>query len=177
MITNNLPESTLNQQNGALRSRRQIIQSFEARFSEKRTLSEKLADRFSRTFGNFKFLIFNFSWFIVWIIWNLGTVPGLPIFDPYPFILLITIVSLEAIFLSTMVLISQNRAANIDRLRSEVDLQINTIAEQEITKILSLLSLMAEKQGIDVKEDPELQKMLKRIDPRLIEKKIEQQLK
>ena len=104
-------------------------------------------------------------------------VRGVPIFDPYPFILLITIVSLEAIFLSTMVLISQNRAANIDRLRSEVDLQINMIAEQEITKILSLLSLLAEKQGINVKEDPELQKMLKRVDLRSIEKKIEQQLK
>ena len=176
-MTDNLIEQNLNQPNGALRSRRQIIQSFAARFSEKRTFSERFADRFTRIFGNFKFLAFNFTWFTIWILWNLGVAPGVPIFDPYPFILLITIVSLEAIFLSTMVLISQNRSANIDRLRSEVDLQINMIAEQEITKILSLLSLVAEKHEVNIKEDPELQKMLKRVDLRSIEKKIEQQLK
>lgn len=176
-MPNNLPEQNLNQLTGVLRSRRQIIQSFAARFTEKRTFNEKFADWFTGIFGNFKFLAFNFAWFVIWILWNLGVIRGVPIFDPYPFILLITIVSLEAIFLSTIVLISQNRAANIDRLRSEVDLQINMIAEQEITKILSLLSLVAEKHGVNIKEDPELQKMLKRVDLRSIEKKIEQQLK
>jgi uncharacterized membrane protein len=157
--------------------RRQIIQSFEAKFLEKRTISEKFADYFVRIFGSIKFLVFHLIWFLIWIVWNLGMIPGLPVFDSYPFILLTTIVSIEAIFLSVMVLISQNRAANIDRLRSEVDLQINLIAEQEITKVLNLLTLLMERQGINVGSDPEIQIMLKKIDLNSIEKKIEEQLR
>lgn len=158
-----------------LRSR-QIIKSFEARLAEKRTVAEKVADYFTRSFGSMPFLAFNLSVFLVWILWNAGTIPGLPVFDPPPFVLLITIVSLEAICLSVMVLISQNRAAKIDKLRSEVDLQINMIAEQEITKIISLLSVLLEKQGINIKEDPEIQKMLKKVNPWEIEKRLEKQL-
>ena len=154
---------------------RQIIRSFEAKLSEKRTLAEKIADYFTKTFGSTGFFILNFLWFGIWVVWNSDVTP-LPIFDPYPFGLLTMIVSLEAIFLAVLVLISQNRAAKIDKLRSEVDLQINMIAEQEITKIISLLTILLEKQGVNTKEDPEVQKMLKRINLWEIEKKLEKQL-
>jgi uncharacterized membrane protein len=173
-----LLNQALNQsgQNERMVRSRQIVRSFEARLAEKRTRAERLADHFTKLFGNISFFIGNLAWFAVWLVWNSGLVPGLPIFDPYPFILLITIVSLEAICLSVLVLISQNQAAKIDRLRSEVDLQINLIAEQEITKALSLLSVLLEKQGINVKEDPEIQKMLRKINLWDIEKKLERQL-
>jgi len=155
---------------------RQIIHSFEAKLTERRTLAEKIADYFTKNFGSVGFFIFNLGWFSVWVLWNSGAIPALPVFDPYPFVLLITIVSLEAICLAVLVLITQNRAAKIDKLRSEVDLQINMIAEQEITKIISLLSVLMEKQGIDVKNDPEIQKMLRQINLWDIEKKLERQL-
>lgn len=155
---------------------RQIIHSFEAKLSNKRTRAEKIADYFTKNLGTMVFFVFNLVWFSFWVIWNSGLIPALSIFDPYPFVLLITIVSLEAICLAVLVLISQNRAAKVDKLRSEVDLQINMIAEQEITKIISLISVLLEKQGINVKEDPEIQKMLKRINLWEIEKKLERQL-
>lgn len=156
---------------------RQIIKSFEAKLAGKKKTSEKFADYVTSNFGSIGFFLFNIAWFAIWITWNLGLISGLPIFDPYPFILLITIVSLEAIILSVMVLISQNRTAKIDRLRAEVTLQVDLISEQEITKILSLLLLLLEKHGVDVNSDPEVQKMLKKVDPWYIEKKIEEQLR
>lgn len=164
------------QLNNGAGSGRQIIRSFEAKMVGNRTRAEKIADYFTKNFGTMGFFVFNLVWFSVWVIWNSGLIPPLPVFDPYPFVLLITIVSLEAICLAVLVLISQNRAAKIDKLRSEVDLQINMIAEQEITKIISLLSVLLEKHGINIKEDPEIQKMLKRINLWEIEKKLERQL-
>lgn len=157
-------------------SQRQIIHSFEAKLTGKRTNSEKIADYFTKTFGSLSFALIHIFWFFIWMVWNLGWLENLKPFDPFPFGLLTMIVSLEAIFLAVFVLISQNRAAKIDKLRSEVDLQINMIAEQEITKIISLLSVLMEKQGIDIKNDPEIQKMLKRINLWEIEKKLERQL-
>ncbi len=171
--TENQPNSGGNQ----VRTRsRQIIQSFEGRLSGNKTRSESIADYFSNIFGSTGFLIFSSVLFVVWIGWNLGWIPGLPVFDPFPFNLLTMAVSLEAIFLSIFVLMSQSREAQIDKLRSEVDLQINMIAEQEITKILSLMTILLEKNGIDLTNDPEIQKMLKRIDLWHIEKKISEQL-
>ncbi len=166
----------VNQPHHKLRSR-QVIRAFESRLSAKKTQPEKIADYLTGTFGTMGFFLFNLSWFFVWVIWNSGLIPSLPIFDPYPHILLITIVSLEAICLSVLVLISQNRAAKIDRLRAEVALQVEMIAEQEITKLMSLVILLLERKGIDVRQDPEVQKMLKKINLWYIEKKLEEQLK
>ncbi len=168
--------SDVNHPNHKLRSR-QVIKAFETKLSAKKTRSEKIADYLTSTFGTMGFFIFNLSCFFAWVIWNSGLITGLPIFDPYPHILLITIVSLEAICLSVLVLISQNRAAKIDRLRSEMVLQIDMISEQEITKLMSLVILLLEKKGIDVRQDPEIQRMLKRINLWYIEKRLEEQLK
>src|SRR3989338_10990649 len=113
---------------------RQIIHSFEAKLTERRTLTEKIADYFTKNFGSVGFFIFNLGWFSVWVLWNSGAIPALPVFDPYPFVLLITAVSLEAICLAVLVLISQNRAAKIDKLRSELDLQINLLRNRKLPK-------------------------------------------
>ena len=155
--------------------KRHIVKSFAAKLNQQRTREEKIADFFTKFFGSLLFAIFHLVWFIVWIIWNLGWL-GLPQFDPFPFGLLTMIVSLEAIFLAILVLVSQNREAKIDRLRAEVDLQINLTAEQEITKILSLLKILLERGGIDIKDDPELERMLRQIDAWEIEKKLEKDL-
>ena len=156
--------------------KRHVVKSFEAKLNQQRTWGEKIADYLTKVFGSIPFFVFNLMWFTVWILWNSGLAPSLPIFDPYPFILLVTTVSLEAICLAVLVLISQNRAAKIDKLRSEVDLQINLTAEQEITKILSLLKILSERSGVEVKDDPELEHMLKQIDAWEIEKKLEKDL-
>lgn len=83
--------------------------------------------------GTMAFVYFHAAWFVVWMVLNAG-VGGLPTFDPFPFGLLTMMVSLEAIFLSTFVLISQNRSAALAGRRSDLDLQTNLLTEHEITR-------------------------------------------
>lgn len=157
---------------GKISRKRQVVKSFEAKMSQQRTPAERMADSLTYIFGDLRFAIANLVWFFVWIVWNMDWVPGLVPFDPFPFGLLTMIVSLEAIFLSIFVLISQNRSAKIDKLRSEVDLQINLTSEQEITKALSMLKILLEKNGVDMSKDEDLPRMLKQIDAWELERKL-----
>lgn len=155
--------------------RRRIFRSFLAKSLSNRSLTERAADDITKYSGSIPFLIFHIYWFALWIAINVGAVPGLVPFDPFPFGLLTMIVSLEAIVLSVFVLLSQNRASQIDSLREEVDLQVNLIAEEEITKTLEILAEIREKLGIK-KEDPELARMLNRIDTSYIERTLQKQM-
>ncbi|HEV8601331.1 MAG TPA: DUF1003 domain-containing protein [Patescibacteria group bacterium] len=159
-----------------VKKRKQLLRSFKAKADAKRTTAEKLADWMTETFGTFTFLVLNLIFFAVWLLINTGFLPGMAIFDPYPFNMLTSLVSLEAIILAVFVLISQNRAQRIDDLREEVDLQVNVIAENEITKIMNMLYLLLEKNGIDLSQDPELKKMLKRTSTEDLEKHMEKEL-
>jgi len=159
-----------------LKSRRRTIESFEANANKDRSLTEKLADLMTSRLGSLEFLVLNLVWFLSWILVNTGNVPGIPVFDPYPFGLLTTIVSLEAILLAIIVLISQNRAAKIDDLRDEIDLHINTIAEEEITKTIELLVLLLQKNGIDVSKDLELKQMLEPKDKEDMQQALKEQI-
>ena len=153
-----------------------VIQSYRAKADAKRTLSDKFADKLTSKFGTVTFLSINALWFFVWIVINMDLVPGIAPFDPFPFGLLTMIVSLEAIFLAIIVLISQNRAAKVAELRDEIDLQINSIAETEITKILVLMGLLLEKNGIEV-DDPEIADMVRPVKSHDIEAILEKQLR
>lgn len=156
--------------------RKQIFKSFKAKADARRSEVEKLADALTDFFGSMKFLALNLAWFTLWILINTNSIPSINAFDPYPFNFLTMVVSLEAIMLATFVLISQNRAAKIDDLREELDLQINLISEKEVTKVIKLLSLLLEKNGIDLSTDPELKKMLRPISPAEIEKHLEKEI-
>ncbi|MGV9001933.1 MAG: DUF1003 domain-containing protein [Candidatus Saccharimonadaceae bacterium] len=155
---------------------RLIVQSFRAKADARRTLSDKFADKLTAKFGTVLFLGLNAAWFLIWIVMNTGLIPGLKPFDPFPFGLLTMIVSLEAIFLAIIVLISQNRAARIAELREEVDLQINSIAETEISKIITLVALLMEKNGIKL-DDPDIADMARPIRSSDIQRMLEKQLK
>lgn len=157
-------------------SRRKVIKSFKAKADAKRTWLEKFADWLTARFGSIAFLSINALWFGAWIAINVGWIPVVSPFDPFPFGLLTMIVSLEAIFLAIIVLISQNREARIGEFREEVELQISTIAEGEVTKLIKLMVLMLEKQGVKIEEDPELKKMLKPVDNSAIERQLEDEL-
>jgi uncharacterized membrane protein len=98
------------------------------------TLLVRIADWIAWFSGSMPFLIINGAWFIIWIAVN--TLPlGIPAFDPYPFGLLTMIVSLEAIFLSCFVLISQNRQAQKDKVRSDIEYEVNIKAELEVAHL------------------------------------------
>src|SRR3989344_161744 len=156
--------------------RKRIFRSIKAKADAKRTLTERTADLMTAKFGSSAFLLFNAVVFTVWILVNTGRIKWLPVFDPYPFNLLTMIVSLEAIILSVFVLISQNRTAKVDDLREETHLQLNLIAEREITKIMKMIALLLEKQGIDISQDPELKKMLRPVSEGEIEKRLEREI-
>lgn len=98
------------------------------------TLLQRVADGIAWFSGSMPFLMINGGWFIIWIIINTLAI-GITAFDPYPFGLLTMIVSLEAIFLSCFVLISQNRQAEKDRVRSDIEYEVNIKAELEIAHL------------------------------------------
>lgn len=154
---------------------RHLIKSFEAKALKKRSLSVRFADSLTSFFGTISFLIINVVFFVVWILINSGKIPGIPIFDPYPFQGLTTAVSLEAIVLTLIVLISQNRQSFISSLREEMDIQVNLMAEREITKILRLLHELLKTKGVKV-DDAELEDMLKEVDASYIQRQLEKQL-
>src|SRR5207249_5398305 len=96
---------------------------------EKLTVGQRIADVIAEFSGSIPFLVLNAVFFAVWLIVN--AFPGIA-FDPYPFGLLTMIVSLEAIFLSIFVLVSQNRQSDKDRVRSNIDYEVNVKAEMEV---------------------------------------------
>ena len=171
-----MPKTNEEIQDIKTKHRRLVIQSFRAKADAKRTLADKFADTLTSKFGTVFFLGLNALWFLVWIVVNTGLVPGVEPFDPFPFGLLTMIVSLEAIFLAIIVLISQNRAAKIAELREEVDLQINSIAETEVSKTVMMLGLLLEKNGIQI-DDPEIADMVRPIRSSDIQRMLEKQLK
>jgi uncharacterized membrane protein len=153
----------------------QIIKSFKAKSLKKRPIHIKVADALTTQFGTLGFLLVNIGAFTFWILANSGKIPGVSVFDPYPYVLLITTVSLEAIILSVVVLISQNREGYINTLRDELQLQVNLITEREITKVLLLLKELLKKNKIKI-TDAELQEMLEEIDTSYIERQLKRQI-
>jgi uncharacterized membrane protein len=137
-----------------------------------RTPQDRLADRITAFSGSMAFLWLHGGWFLVWIALNLGWVRGVPKFDPFPFGLLTMVVSLEAIFLSTIVLISQNRESELNSRKESLDLQIDLLAEYEITHNIRLIRRIAEKLGVE-DEDAELEQLCEDVAPSLVMREIE----
>ena len=130
----------------------------------KRTSLEKIADVIATEVGKVWFILLHVIWFSFWIIYNEGEIPNLKAFDPFPFSLLTTIVSLEAIFLSLFILTSQNRAARQADQRSHLDLQINLLAERENTIIIEMLQAICADRGLGIADRPEITLFLRQTD-------------
>ena len=150
----------------------QRIQMLQVHHHLKKKWYDSLADLLTIWFGSIFFLVLNVVFFFVWIAGNAGMVPGLAVFDPFSYGLLTMIVSLEAIFLSIIVLISQNRASKIGEIREKLDLLINIRAEDEVTKILNILDEVHDYIGLNPEDDSELKIMKKRSNIKELEKDI-----
>lgn len=126
-----------------------------------RTIGEKISEAVAQFCGSMTFVWVHVAWFGTWI-----TVNSMPkyAFDPFPYTFLTLVVSLEAIFLSTFILISQNHDTQMSERRNHLDLQINMLAEQESTKTLDLLRRVAEKVGVKI-EDPETDVLTESTEP------------
>lgn len=125
---------------------------------------ERVADAVTRFTGSLPFVYIHAGLFGGWIVWNLGRVPGLAPFDP-SFVVLAMTASVEAIFLSTFILISQNRMRAEAEKRAELDLQISLLAEHEITQLAELLNAVAAHLGIQERNAPAFQEARKDVDP------------
>ena len=151
------------------------FRAIKAQHASTRSRVEVLADRMITFASSPPFLVVHAIVFIAWILWN---VPGvrLPQFDPYPYGMLTTIVSLEAIFLSIFVLMTQSRESKIGELREELTLQVNLRMEEEITKTLHLVAGLYARLGLKMADDPELRAMLEPLDPKKIENDLAEQI-
>lgn len=125
---------------------------------------DHLADVMTAISGSIWFVYLHVAWFGLWIAFNLG-LGGIPAFDPFPFGLLTMIVSLEAIFLSTFVLISQNRQAEAGDRRADLDVQIDLLAEHEVTRILTLVSAIAERLDVRVPTEENVVELQQDVSP------------
>lgn len=120
-----------------------------------RSTQDCIADAITAFSGRMIFVYVHIIWFAVWIILNTGWI-GIKPFDPFPYGLLTMVVSLEAIFLSTFVLISQNRLNDEAERRADLNLHIGLLAEHELTRVLQMLDAIQEKMGIENHEESEL---------------------
>lgn len=123
-------------------------------------------------FGTVKFLVCCIAFFVVWICWNINFLPSLKPFDPFPFPILEMTVSLFAIILSVSVLINQNRQGKIEKIRQQVDFEVNVRAEEEITKVLTMLHEIHQKMGLNSESDKELEEMKEATDIKQIHQTI-----
>jgi uncharacterized membrane protein len=120
------------------------------------------------------FVYIHLAFYGAWILVNLGLIPGVPKFDP-SFVVLAMEASVEAIFLSTFVLISQNRMAAAADKRADLDLQISLLTEHELTKLSELVVQIAKRLEIQTDADPELQEVQQDVAPEAVLDEIEAQ--
>ena len=131
------------------------ILKIRAQSARSRSLQERLADGITAVSGRMAFVYLHCAWFGLWLLLNTGRF-GVRPFDPYPYGLLTMIVSLEAIFLSTFVLISQSRLSEESDRRADLDLHVGLLTEAELTRVLKMLHSIHEKLGIETKDVDEL---------------------
>jgi uncharacterized membrane protein len=151
------------------------FRAIKAEHASNRSPMEVLADRMIGVASATPFLVIHAFLFIAWIYWNLPF-SGLPKFDPYPYGMLTLVVSLEAIFLSIFVLMTQSRESRIGELREELTLQVNLRMEEEITKTLHLVAGLYARMNLALADDPELRAMLEPLDPKKMEADLAEQI-
>jgi uncharacterized membrane protein len=158
---------------GLTRPNVQRIALLEAAALEGRSGVDRGVDAVSHFCGTTTFVWVHVLGFGAWVTLNLA--PGLPHLDAYPFPFLTFMVSLEAILLSTFILMSQNRQGLILERRNRLDLQINLLAEQESTMTLVLLTRVAQKLGVEGTDDPELLRLQQAASPERMVRQIDEQ--
>ncbi|MEO5588818.1 MAG: DUF1003 domain-containing protein [Gemmatimonadaceae bacterium] len=162
---------------GTRRSRKThgVFRAVKAQHSGGQTRMQVVADWLTNLASTTAFFVFHVIAFAVWLLWNSPLVT-LPKFDPFPYGLLTMIVSLEAIFLSIFVLMSQSRESKIGELREELTLQVNLRIEEEVTKTLHLVAGLYTRMGHTLGNDVDLREMLQPLDPKKMEQEVTEQI-
>lgn len=150
----------------------EVVRKLEEAANQERTTSDRVAKIVASFCGSMTFVWVHVVWFGAWIVFN--SVPGVKHVDPFPFTFLTFVVSLEAIFLSTFILISQNHDTRISERRNHLDLQINLLSEQENTKMLMMLQAIAERVGAELEPDDDVTVLAQETELEKVVEQIEQ---
>ena len=135
------------------------IAELEESSEAERSFKDRIADVIGGFSGSMSFVGLHVAWFALWFLINTKVLPIVKPFDPYPFILLAMIVSVEGVLLSTFVLMKQNRMQQKSDNRDHLNLQIDLLSEKELTKALQLLRAVCRKLEIPEGGDVELEEM------------------
>lgn len=133
----------------------------EQRALEARSLAARIGDAIATHAGKMWFIAIHVVWFAIWIVLNVRA-HGKTTFDPFPFAFLTMVVSLESIFLSLFILMSQNRSSLQADQRNHLDLQINLLSEDENTKMIQMLQALCKHHKLSIADDPEIVALAKR---------------
>jgi uncharacterized membrane protein len=143
-----------------------------AEHAEQATREQRVADAITRFAGSMRFVYIHVAVYGAWLLWNLGPI-GLPRFDP-TFVVLAMVASVEAIFISTFVLISQNRMSARADERAELDLPISLLTEHEVTRLITLVAAIARQHGIAEADDPEIDELEQDVRPERVMEVLDQ---
>ena len=146
----------------------------EAEQTSRATLQDRVADWITAFAGSMPFVYLHLLIFGGWIVINLRLVPMLPSWDP-TLVVLAMAASVEAIFISTFVLISQNRMAEVAQRRAQLNLQISLLAEHETTRLIGLVAAIAERLEVKTPVDSELAELLQEVKPEAVMSRIEEE--
>jgi uncharacterized membrane protein len=136
------------------------------------TLQQRIADRITRFAGSMAFVYLHVLLFGGWILVNVGVLPILPAWDE-SLVILAMAASVEAIFLSTFVLISQNRMAAVAERRAELNLQISLLAEHETTRLMDMVAALTERLGVATPQDREVAELRRDVTPEAVLSRLE----
>jgi uncharacterized membrane protein len=125
-----------------------LLRDVRKRYERERSRQQRLADAITAFAGSMRSVYLHGLLFGSWLLLNSGLLSEALVFDPYPFVMLAMFASVEAIFLSTFVLMSQNRQAELSTRRDELELQINLLAEHEVTQLITLVDDIAQHLGV-----------------------------
>jgi uncharacterized membrane protein len=152
------------------------IKAWEQSALHSRSRAERVSEWITSSAGRGPVLIAHLVWFVTWAAVNLDAVPGVAAFDRFPFPLLTTMVSLEAIFLALFVLSSQNRLATQADKRAHLDLQIDLLAEREMTAVLQLLQDIAAHLGVSHTDGPQIEELAQKTDVHQLTSKLDDEM-
>jgi uncharacterized membrane protein len=151
----------------------EAVLAMEQNYLRQRTPADRLSDAIAAFTGTLWFVLLHLAWFGLWACANMGLLLIRP-FDPYPFQLLCMLVSLEGVLIATFVLIKQNRMSYLTDRRAHVDLQINLLAEREVTRLLRLVEEVAGRLGVPAEQiagelahDTRVEKLVEELDQRM----------
>jgi uncharacterized membrane protein len=162
-MTSEKPDSAQLIMNGTLRDNIAALTRHQREDAERASFSERLAEAITRFTGSMTFVLLHLVLYGSWIAINLGWLPIVEPFDP-TFVVLAMEASVEAIFLSTFVLISQNRMARDSRRRADLDLHVSLLTEHELTKLVAVVDQIARKLDVPL-DDPELPEIERDVEP------------